>query len=155
MNKHSIMHGLKAVGTTMFLLFFCAILTQAGTLNAEQQNTIKGTVVDTQGEPLPGVTITIEGTTRGVITDIDGSYSISANPTDKLIFSFVGMESQTVEVGNQRTINITMSEKIDELDEVTVVAFGRQKKESVISSITTVNAKDLTVPTHYKYTIFN
>ncbi len=154
MNKHSIMHGLKAVGTTMFLLFFCAILTQAGTLNAEQQNTIKGTVVDTQGEPLPGVTITIEGTTRGVITDIDGSYSISANPTDKLIFSFVGMESQTVEVGNQRTINITMSEKIDELDEVTVVAFGRQKKESVISSITTVNAKDLKVPSSNLTTAF-
>ena len=116
------------------------------TLSVQQQNTVRGKVVDQQGEPLPGVTITIEGTTRGVITDIDGTYSITAQPTDKLLFSFVGMENQLAEVGNQTTINIVLSEKIDELEEVTVVAFGKQKKESVISSISTVNTSELKVP---------
>lgn len=116
------------------------------TLSVQQQNTVRGKVVDQQGEPLPGVTITIEGTTRGVITDIDGTYSITAQPTDKLLFSFVGMENQLAEVGNQTTINIVLSEKIDELEEVTVVAFGKQKKESVISSISTVKTSELKVP---------
>jgi TonB-linked SusC/RagA family outer membrane protein len=120
----------------------------------QQQGTVRGKVVDQKGEPLPGVTITIEGTTRGVITDIDGTYSIAAGSSDKLVFSFVGMESQTIQVGNQTTINVTLTEKVDELEEVTIVAFGRQKKESVISSITTVNAKELKVPSSNLTTAF-
>lgn len=123
-------------------------------LTVQQQNTVKGKVVDQQGEPLPGVTITIEGTTRGVITDIDGTYSINVQPTDKLLFSFVGMENQMIEVGSQTIINIKMAEKTDELDEVTIVAFGKQKKESVISSISTVSTKDLKVPSSNLTTAF-
>ena len=115
-------------------------------LTVQQQSTVIGKVVDQEGEPLPGVTITIEGTPRGVITDIDGTYSITAEPSDKLVFSFVGMENQVVEVGNQTIINIELFEKVDELDEVTIVAFGKQKKESVISSISTVNTSELKVP---------
>jgi TonB-linked SusC/RagA family outer membrane protein len=109
----------------------------------DQQNIIKGKVTDEEGKPLPGVTITIVGTTRGVITDNDGSYSIEANPNDKLVFSFIGMESQIIDVGNQKTIKVEMKEKIDELEEVTVVAFGKQKKESVVGSISTVNTREL------------
>ncbi len=123
-------------------------------LTAQQQHTIKGKVQDELGDPLPGVTITIEGTPRGVITDIDGTYLITAQPSDKLVFSFVGMEVQIIEVGTRTTIDIVMREKVDELDEVTIVAFGRQKKESVISSITTVSAKDLKVPSSNLTTAF-
>lgn len=115
-------------------------------LTVQQQNIVKGKVTDQQGEPLPGVTITIDGTTRGVITDIDGTYSINTSPTDKLIFSFVGMEEQIVEVENQTTIDIILLEKVDELEEVTVVAFAKQKKESVIASVSTVNPEELKVP---------
>jgi TonB-linked SusC/RagA family outer membrane protein len=112
----------------------------------QQPNIIKGKVTDPEGLPLPGATITIVGTTKGVITDNDGVYSIEANPRDKLVFSFVGMESQIVDVGNQQTIDIEMGEKVDELEEVTVVAFGKQRKESVISSIQTINTDELRVP---------
>jgi TonB-linked SusC/RagA family outer membrane protein len=112
----------------------------------QQQNIVAGKVTDQQGEPLPGVTITIVGTTKGVITDIDGTYSINTKPTDKLVFSFVGMENQVVDVNNRTTINIVMSEKIDELEEVTIVAFGKQKKESVVASITTISPAELKVP---------
>jgi len=111
-----------------------------------QSNRITGTVRDVNKLPLPGVTITIVGTTRGVITDNDGSYSIDAGPRDKLVFSFIGMESQIIDVGNQSVINVVMSEKGEELEEVTVVAFGKQKKESVISSISTVRPAELKVP---------
>jgi len=80
----------------------------------QQQNVIKGKVIDEEGAPLPGVTITIVGTTRGVITDVDGTYSIEAKPVDKLVFSFIGKESQIIDVGNQSTINVTLGEKIDD-----------------------------------------
>lgn len=115
-------------------------------LEVQQGNVIKGNVTDLSDLPLPGTTITIEGSTKGVITDVDGQYSIEAKSTDKLVFSFVGMETQVIDVGNKKIINIVMQEKADELDEVTIVAFSKQKKESVLSSISTVNTKDLKVP---------
>ncbi|WP_423126853.1 SusC/RagA family TonB-linked outer membrane protein [Gaoshiqia sp. Z1-71] len=114
--------------------------------NVQQQRTIAGKVTDENGKPLPGVTITVVGTTKGVITDNDGTYSIAVQPTDKLVFSFIGMESQIVDIGNLTVINIKMSEKIDELDEVTVVAFAKQKKESVLASISTVKTEELKIP---------
>lgn len=109
-------------------------------------NIIKGVISDPAGAPLPGATITIDGTTRGVITDVDGSFSIEANPGEKLVFSFIGMETAVMEVTDQKQINLQMQEKKSELEEVTVVAFGKQKKESVLASISTVNTKDLKVP---------
>lgn len=112
----------------------------------QQQDKLSGKVTDKDGKPMPGVTITVVGTTRGVITDNDGTYSINVNPTDKLAFSFVGMKSQILEVGKQRTINIQMEDNTQELEDVTVVAFGKQKKESVIASITTVKPSELKVP---------
>jgi TonB-linked SusC/RagA family outer membrane protein len=117
-------------------------------VKAEQQQdiTVEGKVTDPDGAPLPGATITVVGTTRGVITDTDGNYSIDVKPRDKLVFSFVGMESQTIDVGDQIIINVQLREKTDELEEVTVVAFGKQKKESVVGSISTIAPEDLKIP---------
>ncbi|MDO9592503.1 MAG: carboxypeptidase-like regulatory domain-containing protein, partial [Erysipelotrichaceae bacterium] len=75
-----------------------------------QQQVITGKVVDGDGKSLPGVTITVVGTTRGVITDNNGNYSIAADPKDKLVFSFIGMESQIVDVGDQKTIKVKLKE---------------------------------------------
>ena len=111
-----------------------------------QNVTVKGKVVDEQDKPLPGVTVTVVGSTRGVITDVEGIYAIDVKQTERLLFSFVGLESQTILVGNQRILDVTLKEKIDELEEVTVVAFATQKKESVIGSITTINPTELKVP---------
>lgn len=111
-----------------------------------QDFTLTGKVTTADGGPLPGVTITVVGTTRGVITDVDGSYSISVKPTDKLVFSFIGMDSQIIDVGSQKSVNVVMKEKTEEMAEVTVVAFAKQKKESVLASITTVDVGELKVP---------
>lgn len=113
-----------------------------------QQNLVKitGVVKDETGETLPGVAVQIEGSPRGVTTDIDGSFSIEVKPTDKLTFSYLGMEPQTHPVGKQRTFNVVLKTKVDELEEVTVVAFAKQKKESVLASITTVKPSELKVP---------
>ncbi|TKG96927.1 TonB-dependent receptor [Puteibacter caeruleilacunae] len=119
-----------------------------------KEKKITGTVSDDSGNSLPGATVTVLGTTRGVITDIDGKYSIDVSPSDKLVFSFIGMENQTIDVGSQQTINVTMREKADELDEVTVVAFGKQKKESVLSSIESINTAELKVPSSNLTTAF-
>lgn len=115
---------------------------------------LKGKVVDNLESPLPGATITIEGSTRGVTTDIDGSFSIEVTPTDKIIVQFLGMESQTITVGNQNDITIKLKEKADLLDEVTVVAFAKQRKESVIASVSTIKPSDLKVPSSNLTTSF-
>lgn len=127
---------------------FCLFLFIAAPARAQVKvtGTVSGEADDGTLSPLPGVTIVISGTTRGVITDTDGTYSIEAKPTDGLVFSFIGMDSQTITVGNRRVINVSLKPKTEELEDVTIVAFGKQKKESVISSITTVDTRDLKVP---------
>jgi len=111
-----------------------------------QQVVVTGTVTDGEGKPIPGVTIIVVGTTRGVITDNDGTYTIDAKPTDKLVFSFIGMESQTIEVGTRKVVDVQMKQLVSELENVTIVAFGKQKKESVIGSITTIKTAELKIP---------
>jgi TonB-linked SusC/RagA family outer membrane protein len=116
-------------------------------IESEQQNrTLRGKVTDEDGIPLPGVTITVVGFSRGVITDNDGNYFIEVNSADELEFSFVGLETQRIKVGDHSILNVILKEKIDELEEVTVVAFGKQKKESVTAAITTVRPDELKVP---------
>ncbi len=107
---------------------------------------VEGTITDNTGLPLPGATITIEGTSGGSITDNDGTFSIKAKPTDKLICSFIGMNPQTISIDGKTRIDIQLTYKTEELDDVTVVAFSRQKKESVIASIETINPVELKVP---------
>ncbi len=135
-----------------FLL--CAFLFFPLCLSAQQVE-ISGKVVEAEtGDPLPGVSILIENSTRGVTTDIDGTFEMRADPSDKLVFSFLGLETQTVEIGNRTYIEVAMHPMASELDEVTVVAFGRQKKESVIASVATVQPSELQVPSSNLTTAF-
>lgn len=108
--------------------------------------TIKGKVTDEDDLPLPGVNIVVVGSTRGVATDLDGTFSISVARSDNLSFSFLGMEDLIVPVAGKKELNVKMKEKTDELEEVTIVAFGKQKKESIIGSVSTVKPADLKVP---------
>ena len=94
-----------------------------------QNITVTGLVADTQGEPLIGVTIQVVGTVHGTVTDIDGRYTLSNTPSDAiLVFSYVGTQSQTVNVNGRTTINITLLEDSEMLEDVVVVAYGVQKK---------------------------
>ncbi len=114
--------------------------------NQEQRFNLKGKVLDDTGESLPGANIIVLGGTRGVSTDIDGAFEISISIGEKLKISYLGMEDQIVSVNSKKELIIIMKPKADELDEVTVVAFAKQKKESVIGSITTVKPLDLKIP---------
>ena len=99
------------------------------------------------GEPMPGATVSVEGSTRGVMTDLDGSFELTGvKPTDKLYFECLGKETQVLQVGTMTNFVVKLKNAANELDEVTVVAFGKQRKESVIGSISTVDVKTLKVP---------
>ena len=115
-------------------------------VSAQNEKTVTGLVSDESGIPLPGVTVVIKNSTKGVITDLDGKYSIGVPPNSALLFSFLGMETQEVKTDNRSEYHVQLFPKVNEIDEVTVVAFAKQKKESVISSITTINPKELKVP---------
>lgn len=113
-----------------------------------QTKTVKGVIYEEEtGEPMPGATVSVEGSTRGVMTDLDGSFELTGvKPTDKLKFECLGKETQVLRVGTMTNFVVKLKNAANELDEVTVVAFGKQRKESVIGSISTVDVKTLKVP---------
>lgn len=105
--------------------------------------TVTGRVVDEKGNPIPGATVLIQGTTQGVATDTDGYYSINMRAEDVLRVSFIGYKTEVVPLKGKTKLNIRLNPTAENIEEVTVVAFGEQKKESVVSAITTVDAKTL------------
>jgi len=113
-------------------------------VNVMQQK-ITGTVTDaSSGEPLPGVSILIVGTTTGVISDINGKYSIDIpSPNSVLAFSYVGYLSEEITFSGQTTIDIKLSPDIKKLDEVVVVGYGTQKRVNLTGSISSINGGEL------------
>ena len=109
-------------------------------------NSVRGTIIDEKGVPLPGVSVAIKGTSTGVISDINGYYIINAKAGDILVFSFVGFKSQEITVGKRPALDIVMKEDVHELEETVIVGMGKQRKASVIGSISSVSIKELEVP---------
>lgn len=93
-----------------------------------------------------GATVLVVGSTRGVTTDLDGSFEIEVATTDKLKISFLGLGEQVISVGNQQSAIVRLEQKTNELADVVVVGYGRQKKESVIGAISTIDVAELKVP---------
>jgi TonB-linked SusC/RagA family outer membrane protein len=111
------------------------------------KKSIKGIVIDTNGEPLPGATVQIKGKTVGVITDMNGNFSnLMVADGDILEVKYIGMTTKELPAGGRTEFTIVLEDSSVALEEVQVVAFGKQKKESVISSITSVRPSDLKVP---------
>ncbi len=109
--------------------------------------TVNGTVTDSQDESLIGVNILIKGTNQGATTDINGNYIIkNVNANDTLVFTYIGYAILEVPVNNQTEINVVMDESAQQVEELVVVAFAKQKKEDVIGSVTNINPKELKVP---------
>jgi len=107
-----------------------------------QDITVHGTVTDQTNEPLIGVTVMIDGQqTGGAVTDFDGNYSIKVSKNATLKFSYIGYQEQKVPVAGKNTINVKMKEDAELLQEVVVVGFGTQKKESLTGAVTVVDAK--------------
>ena len=125
----------------LFLLLGMVLLSLGA--SAQEKVTVTGNVVDVTGEPIIGASVLEAGTTNGTITDFDGNFKIQVKPNATLRFSYVGFETQSVRVSGKKTINITLAEDHQMMEEVVVVGYGHQKKESVVGAISQVNTKEL------------
>ncbi len=113
-------------------------------LASAQQTIITGKVTSDMEGPMPGVTVVLKGTQKGTVTNVDGNYTISANPqTDVLVFSFIGMKTQEVSLEGRTTLNIVLESDIIGLEEVVAVGYGTQKKTSMTSSVSAIKAEEM------------
>lgn len=122
------------------LVAFLAVM--AGTTTYAQTGTVQGTVSDSDGEPLIGVSVRIKDANAGVVTDIDGNYTIRANNGQTLVFSYVGFLTHEAKVTGP-TMNVALEPDNRQLDEVVVVGYGVQKKSSLTGAISQVKAEDM------------
>jgi len=130
---------MKQASLTLFL-FFGGILFSA----IIAQSLVTGTVTDASGTPLPGVSVVVQGTTLGVSTDFDGLYSIDVeSPDATLMFSYIGFVSQEIARDGRSSIDVQMSEDVQNLDEVVVVGYGTQKKATLTGSVSSIAGDDL------------
>lgn len=129
----------------LFFIIFLVLLPRIGVIASDLndeilqgKSTIKvqGRVIDEFNEPLPGVSILAIKSTKGVITDINGNYSIEVAASEKLEFSYLGYQKQSVEVNGKNNISVQLQPLTAEIKEVTVVGYGTQRKASVIGAIT-------------------
>jgi TonB-linked SusC/RagA family outer membrane protein len=119
-------------------------------LNSNQQQLIEitGKVTDVSGAPLPGATVMVKGTNIGTITNVDGIYLLGNVPKNAtLVFSFIGMKTQEVQISNMSIVNVVMEEEAIGLEEVVAIGYGTQKKGSIIGSIDRVLPQQLKLPT--------
>jgi len=109
-----------------------------------QQRSVSGIVTDEAGQPLPGVTVVVKGTTQGTVTNVDGNYSLTNIPEDAtLVFSFVGMTTQEVAIEGRTTFTVVMEEASIGIEEVVAIGYGYMEKESLTGAIDGINSEDI------------
>ena len=113
----------------------------------QQRKTVSGLLTDADGNPVIGATVIIKGTTTGVTTDIDGRYTLKGVKSGDIIeYRFIGFNTEEREYKGETTINIRMMEASVGLEDVVVIGYGQQKKESVVSSVNTISSDELQMP---------
>ena len=124
-----------------FIGFFLVLSTVA---YAFQEKTVSGVVTDSSNDPIPGVTVILQGTTTGALTDVDGKYSLSVPSTaNVLVFSFVGMQTREVIIDDQTTINIQLSTDLIGLDEIVVIGYGTQRRRDITGAVASISSNDI------------
>ncbi len=135
-------NSFKGYLTFSFLFIFLIM-----TIGVKAQIKVSGKVFDNIGETIPGVTILIKGTTEGTITDINGTYQINASEGATLVYSYIGMKTQSIELGTETTIDVVLQPDIIGVDEVVVVGYGTKTKEELTGAVSSVSSKQLKVST--------
>ncbi|MCI1681311.1 MAG: TonB-dependent receptor [Bacteroides sp.] len=131
----------KASWLKAHFLIVCFLLTSIFAFS--QEKVVTGSVTDSSGEPLIGVSILVQGTTNGIVTDLNGKYTIKVKPGETLDFSYIGMTKQSVKVGNQSIINIQMKDDSQVLAETVVIGYGSAKRRDLTGAIGNVNSESL------------
>jgi TonB-linked SusC/RagA family outer membrane protein len=133
----------------LLCLFF--ILTQGFAASVYAQDikqktgkvSVSGTIRDIQGEPLPGVSVSVKGTTGGTVSDVDGNFSIATDPQTILVVSYIGYKTQEITVGNHTNLQIVLIEDEKTLDEVVVIGYGTAKKKDLTGAVSVIDTKEL------------
>ncbi len=130
------------------MLFVMTLLMTVASVSVAQQKAValnvSGTVTDQTGEPLIGVSVLLKGTTMGVVTDLDGNYSLKGAPGDGiLVFSYMGFATQEIAINGKTSINVQLQDDTELLDELVVVGYGVQKKRDVSTAISQLKAEDM------------
>lgn len=125
--------------------FFLLLWTLAATtVIYSQQRTVTGRVTDaSDGSMLPGVNVIVQGTTRGTVTDVEGTFQVSVSPDETLVFSFIGYQNQTMPVGNRTSLDVAMKPDYLLVNEVIVVGYGTMRRSDVTGSVTSVSREEL------------
>ncbi|MDR2389237.1 MAG: TonB-dependent receptor [Tannerellaceae bacterium] len=127
----------RILGFIAFMLLLCTTI-------AAQNVAVSGIVTDSNNEPLIGVSVYVKGTTVGVITDVDGKYTVQVSGAQaQLVFSYVGYLTQEITVGSQRTINVTLLDDTQNIEEVVVVGYGTQRKVTVTGAVASLRGEEL------------
>lgn len=134
----------KGIARRMHLLLVSLTMLLACSFTAAAQVTVTGVVSDETGEPLPGVTVMVKGTSTGTSTNVDGQYTINAPADGTLTFTYVGMLPQEVKIAGKTKIDVVLKENSQVLDEVVVVGYGQQKKVTLTGAVSAIGAKDIT-----------
>jgi TonB-linked SusC/RagA family outer membrane protein len=128
---------MKKILISITMILFCTIV-------FAQQRTVTGLITDNRSEPLPGVTVVVKGTTSGVITGMDGRYTIdNLSESAVLIFSFVGLKTEEITVGNQSTINVTMQDASIGIEEVVAIGYGTARRSDLTGAVSSVQGESL------------
>ncbi|MCB0570817.1 MAG: TonB-dependent receptor [Phaeodactylibacter sp.] len=124
-------------GSALLLMLAFAVGLSAQTVR------LSGTVTDENGLGLPGVSILVQGTTTGTVSDVDGTYQLAAEKGAALVFSFTGYSSQTITVGSETTIDVQMQPSAEVLSEVVVTGYQTQRKRDISGAVSVVSAEDM------------
>ncbi|MFV0331610.1 MAG: SusC/RagA family TonB-linked outer membrane protein [Dysgonomonas sp.] len=128
----------------VFLLFMLGILVSTSNIFAQSGNiTVKGNVIDNNGEAIISGSVVVKGTTVGTVTDVDGNYEISAPANGTLVFTYVGFKSQEIPVAGKTSINVTLQEDTEMLQEIVVIGYGSVKKEDLSGSVVAIKADEI------------
>ncbi|MBL7965750.1 MAG: TonB-dependent receptor [Prolixibacteraceae bacterium] len=126
------------------LIVVLNLLLSVSLVFAQNTITVKGKVTDSaNGDPIPGVSVLVKGTTTGLITDFDGNYTVQAPGNGTLVFSFIGMKTKEIAVNNSSVINVSMETSTEMVDEVIVVGYGKLNVKDLTSSITTIKTEEM------------
>lgn len=136
MNDKKLISNFPLKGVTWIL--FLILSSFAFTVNAQQKN-VRGTVADSNGEPIIGASVVVKGTTNGTITDFEGSFALSNVPEKGIVvISYIGYKTQELPVAGKSVLKVVLAEDTETLDEVVVVGYGTQKKSDVTGSMVSV-----------------